>query len=175
MKYTVVITLLATMFVLGCGSKKEEPTKPRKQEATKLSPEELAAEAKRILAKQAPIDDRPTRVSSPGFFGGKSSGTRAEQDIDTQKNQPIKPIEPIKPVEVIKRPEIKPVTPDQRVVKQIKLARLYIANASSGSESTRRTLYGQAAAILKKVIAKYPQAVNIDQARKLLAEIETTQ
>ncbi|MBT3200291.1 MAG: hypothetical protein HN350_10265 [Phycisphaerales bacterium] len=177
MKYAVIITLWAVMLVCGCGSKTEDP--PREADASTSLPEKSPNETDPITDHTEPDDDDPpARVRAPGFFGGSSSGTRAEQDSYTQKKQPIKPIEPIepiKPVEPIKRPEIKPVTPDQRVSKQIKLARLYIANASSGSESTRRTLNSQAVAILKKVIAEHPQAENIDEARKLLGEIETTQ
>ena len=157
------------MGLAGCGDSESEETESPK----KTSAEAVAAEAKRILEAVAKNED-PKSVKPPGFFDGGSSRGRRKDDPDTDPLDSVaEPPDPTTFPKPVKRPPPKPVTPDERAEKQVKLAKLYIANAAAAPNSAgRKFLSDKAAAILKEVISKHPQAPATTEARGLLKEIE---
>lgn len=174
MKYAAVIALLLAIASSGCSE-------PEQAESPEESASEIAAaaEAQRLADQAAANQDEPKHVRAPGFFGGGSSHGRRKVDPDDLEddNDPIvAPSEPAEPSEPVKRPPPKLVAPGAEAERQIRLARLYIANASdASSDAQRELLNGKAATILKKIISKHPKTPSATEAKKLLAEIETTQ
>jgi len=163
------------MGLAGCGDSESDPTEPPK----KTSAEAVAAEAKRILEAVAK-NEAPKSVKPPGFFDGGSARGRRKDDPDDPDTDPLDSVatQPgsAVPHESTKRPPPKPVTPDERAEKQVKLAKLYIANAAAApNPAGRKFLSDKAAAILKEVISKHPQAPATTEARGLLKEIEAAQ
>lgn len=175
MRYTAVITvILMAMGPAGCSDSEPEQTETKKES----SAEAVAAEAKRIL-EAAAANESPKSVKPPGFFGGGTSRGVRKDDPDEQSTDPLDslagPSEPAatqpKPT---KRPPPKPVTPDERAEKQVKLAKLYIANAATApTPAGRKFLSKKAAKILEEVISKHPQAPAATEAARLLKGIET--
>ena len=175
MRYAAVITVLMALGAMGCSDDQSDQTEAPKD----TSAETAAAEAKRILEAVAK-NEAPKSVKPPGFFGAGSSRGRRKDDPDDQDTDPLDslagPPKPATQPEPTKRPPPKPVTPEERAEKQVKLAKLYIANAAAAPSSAgRKFLNGKAATILKEVISKHPQAPAATEARKLLAEIEAAQ
>ena len=171
MKFTAVITLLIAMGATGCSDTQSDQADRTDQDgsASKLSPEDIAAEAKRILAAEAPEENAAAPASSPGFFSG--SPTRPRH----QDTQPSVTTPPQTPEEPVKRPAPNLVKPDAQAERQFRLAKLYIDNGTDATSTARRKfLHDKAATILKDIISKYPQAPIATQAKKLLTEIETT-
>jgi hypothetical protein len=170
MRLTAVITLLIAMGAAGCSDTQSEQTDRTDQDDApkKQSPEDIAAETKRILAAEAPKEESaPAR--SPGFFSGSSTRGRRQDTQPTVTTPPPTPDEPAK------RPTPNLVKPNAQAERQFRLAKLYTANAASVPSTVRRKfLRDKAATILKEIISKYPQAPIATQAKKLLAEIETT-
>jgi len=175
MRYATIITVLLLAFgAAGCGDSESDQTESPK----KTSAEAVAAEAKRIL-EAAARNEAPKSVKPPGFFGGGSARGRRKDDLEDLDTYPdpgaVKP-EPATQPKPVKRPPPKPVTPDERAAKQVKLARLYIANAAAAPTTAgRKFLNDKAATILKEVISTHPKAPAAIEARKLLAEIEAAQ
>ena len=169
MKYAATIALLMAMGAAGCSDSEPEQT----EAPEKISAEDAAAEAKRIL-KARPKNEESESVRQPGFFGGDSTRVRRKGDFeDLDSDQTPAPPETTTASEPVKRPPPKTLTPDERAEKQVKLAELYIANAAAATSAARRKfLNDKAAAILKEVLATHPQAPITTQARKLLAGIE---
>jgi hypothetical protein len=170
MRLTAVITLLIAMGTAGCNDAPSEQTDRTDQDDTpkKLSPEDIAAQAKRILAAKAPKEES-VPVRSPGFFNGNSTQGRRQPTQPTVTTPSPTPDEPVK------RPTPNLVKPNAQAERQFRLAKLYTANAASAPSTVRRKfLHDKAATILKEIISKYPQAPIATQAKKLLTEIETT-
>jgi|GEM_PF-2350783 len=174
MRYAVVITVLTALLAAGCGDRE-----PDQSEASKdSSAQAVAAEARRIL-EAAAQKEAPKSVRPPGFFGGGSARGRRKDDPDDWETKPdplVMPSEPTTKPKPVKRPPPKPVTPDERAEKQVKLAKLYLANAAAAPNSIgRKFLKDKAATILREVISKYPQAPATTEAARLLKEIENAQ
>jgi hypothetical protein len=170
MKYAAVITLLAAIGAAGCGGPDDETNEQADKTESKkeLSPEAIAAEARRIM-ETARTGKEPKPVGKPAFFGGASSGTREDKDV-IETTQPATPVEPVKP------PPPRLVKPGAQAERLLRLAKLYIANAASApSPIQRKFLSDKAVGILKEIISKHPQNPAATEANKLLAEIETTQ
>ncbi|MDP6547109.1 MAG: hypothetical protein QGH60_24295 [Phycisphaerae bacterium] len=174
MKYASVMIVLIAMGAAGCGDSEPDQTEPEKN----ASGETAAEETKRIL--EAIAKNRPPKsVKPPGFFGGGSSSGRRKDDPEDQDTDPdllvVPPESATQPARV-KRPPPKPVTPDQRAAKQVKLAELYLANAAAApTPAGREFLTDKAATILKEIIAKHPKAPATTEATRLLKEIEAAQ
>ena len=175
MRYAVVITVLMALGAAGCSDDQGDQTEVPKES----SAETAAAEAKRILEAIAANDARSKPVKPPGFFGGGSTRGRRKDDPadwDTDPDPVVAPPESTTPPEPVKRPPPKPVTPNEQAEKQVKLAKLYIANAAAAPTPARRKfLRDKAATILKEVISTRPQAPAATEAAKLLAGIEAAQ
>ena len=172
MKYTAVIIVLIAMGAAGCSDSESDQTESPEE----TSAEAVAAEAKRIL-EAAAQNEAPKSVKPPGFFGGGSARGRRKDDPEDQDIDPLDsvagPPEPTTQPELVKRPPPKPVTPDERAAKQVKLAKLYIANAAAApNPAGRKFLNDKAVTILKEVISTRPQAPAATEAARLLAGIE---
>jgi len=174
MKYTAVIIVLIAMSAAGCSDSEPEQTESPKE----TSPEDAAAEAKRILEAVAQ-NEAPKSIRPPGFFNNGSSGDRRKddsEDRDTDSDLIVMPPVSATQPKPVKRPPPKPVTPDEQAAKQVKLAKLYLANAAAApTPAGRKFLSDKATTILKGIISKHPKAPATTEAAKLLAEIETAQ
>ena len=173
MKCAAITIVLMAIGLTGCGDNEPEQT-----EATEETSAQAAAEAKRIM-QAAPKTESPRSVGAPGFFGGGATRGRriddpddtddTDDDLLTMSSEPEKP----KPV---KRPPPKSVSPDEQAAKNVKLAKLYIANASTAATADKRKfLRDKAATILKEIISTRPQAPAATEAKILLKEIENAQ
>lgn len=171
MKYATVIAVLMALGAAGCGQSEPDQTETKEE----TSAEAIAAEAKRILEAVA-ANEAPKSVRPPGFFGGGSSRGRRKDDPGDQDIDPdplVILLDPATQPKPVKRPAPKPVTPDERAEKQVKLAKLYIANAAATpGDARRKFLHDKAATILKEVISTRPQGPAATEAAKLLKEIE---
>jgi len=174
MKYALAAAILTAMIAAGCGGsgsgRADEP-----DESSNKAPTGQAKRAAEDIVVGEPNNDS---VRAPGFFARRSSGTRKNlskgfDDLDDPADPGVPAVKPVEPVEPVKAREPRLVKPDAEVERRIRLAKLYIDNASSATSAVRsKFLHDKAAAILKEVIEKHPQDPASPEARKLLAEVE---
>jgi hypothetical protein len=166
------------MGAAGCGDDQSDQT-DQTESPKESSAEAAAAKAKRILEAVA-TNEKPKPVGAPGFFGDGPARGRRKDNPDDRDADPLDLIattEPATQPKPVKRPPPKPVTPDEQAAKQVKFAKLYLANAAAAAPATagRKRLNKEAATILKEVISKHPNAPAATEAAKLLAGIEAAQ
>ena len=176
MRYTALMMVLLALGAAGCRDKQSPPAESQKPE-----PADSTAAPAGQASEPTPRDDyvplEPARP--PGFFGiggGSSYGRRkpdkGDRDAKPDAARLAKPIEKLKP-KPVKRPPRAPLTPDKQAQNKLKLARLYLANASATrAADKRRDLRAKAAAILKGILSKYGKSPAAKDARELLGTLE---
>ena len=176
-KYASVILMLVAIGLGGCKDRNAE--RDDQADSKDDSPSNVLAEEVKRALEGATRDNPPPRPGGgPGFFDGGSSGQRQyepdEPEVDPVPDPVAAP--PTPDPEPAKRPAPKLVAPGAKAQRAIRLAKLYITNASSASDPAKRKLLNEkAAAILKEVIEEHPQTPSATEAKKLLAEIESAQ